>query len=247
MPQQMVGPGAWLSERIHVGAPEEVGLHVHLLDVEIAGCDLLMDPLVAGLNRRVWPHIATSPVVSAKSATACASARGIGERDSTCTCLPAFRQAIDCAACIWVGVHRMTASTSFRAKLSARSVAACAIPYLSAIFAGRFEPAADQGHDLDAIDVLDAVGACSSRRRRAAPCDFDGLVTSVVLEDQLADCGVAGRNTWKKRYRTVGGLARLTSASIAPRQSAHRPVRCPRCRPRAHSRYAAWRQRPLGR
>ncbi len=41
MPQQMVGPGARLSQRVHVGAAEEIGLHVHLLDVELAGDDAL--------------------------------------------------------------------------------------------------------------------------------------------------------------------------------------------------------------
>ena len=39
VPQQVVGPAARLAERVHVGAAEEVGLHVHLLDVELAGDD----------------------------------------------------------------------------------------------------------------------------------------------------------------------------------------------------------------
>jgi hypothetical protein len=37
VPQQVVGPAARLAQRVHVGAAEEVGLHVHLLDVELAG------------------------------------------------------------------------------------------------------------------------------------------------------------------------------------------------------------------
>src|SRR5271165_4426209 len=50
MPEQMVGPGARLAERVHVGAAQEVGLHVHLLDMELAGRDLLVDVLVAWIE-----------------------------------------------------------------------------------------------------------------------------------------------------------------------------------------------------
>ena len=37
VPQQMIGPAARLAGRVHVGAAEEIGLHVHLLDFELAG------------------------------------------------------------------------------------------------------------------------------------------------------------------------------------------------------------------
>ena len=39
VPEQVIGPAARLAQRVHVGAPEEVGLHVHLLDVQLAGLD----------------------------------------------------------------------------------------------------------------------------------------------------------------------------------------------------------------
>ena len=43
--------------RVHVRAPEEVGLHVHLLDFQLAGLDLLVDVLVAGIEAaRVAAH-----------------------------------------------------------------------------------------------------------------------------------------------------------------------------------------------
>ena len=32
VPKQMIGPTARLAGRVHVGAPEEIGLHIHLLD-----------------------------------------------------------------------------------------------------------------------------------------------------------------------------------------------------------------------
>ena len=66
-----------------------------------------------GLKRRVWPTIATLPGCAAAAArTASASARLSASGISTCTCLPAARHAIACAACSCVGVHRITASTS---------------------------------------------------------------------------------------------------------------------------------------
>jgi hypothetical protein len=58
---------------------------------------------------------------------------GIGIQDASLQeSLPAFKQAIDCDACICVGVHKITASTSGSAKLSAKSVVTWAMPYLSA-------------------------------------------------------------------------------------------------------------------
>ena len=47
VPQQVVGPGARLADRIDVLAAEEIGLHIHLLDVQLAGDDLVVYPLVA--------------------------------------------------------------------------------------------------------------------------------------------------------------------------------------------------------
>jgi len=47
VPQEVVGPRARLAGRVDVGAAEEVGLNVHLLDLQFAGLDLVVDPLVA--------------------------------------------------------------------------------------------------------------------------------------------------------------------------------------------------------
>src|SRR5215208_849639 len=56
-----------------------------------------------GLNRRVWPHMATRPVFFCMATTASASARLSASGISTCTCLPAFIHARACSACICVG------------------------------------------------------------------------------------------------------------------------------------------------
>src|ERR1700722_15539447 len=47
MPEQMIGPGARLSRRVHVGAAEEKGLHVHLLDMEFTFKDAPAHELMA--------------------------------------------------------------------------------------------------------------------------------------------------------------------------------------------------------
>ena len=51
VPQQVVCPRTRLAQRVHVRAPEEERLHVHLLDVELARRNALAYPLV----RRIEP------------------------------------------------------------------------------------------------------------------------------------------------------------------------------------------------
>ena len=133
VPQQVVGPAARLAEGVGVRAAEEVGLHVHLLDRELAGGDPLVHPLVARVEpSRMAAHRDQPRLLLLRD-------HRLGRRPahrhsgiSTCTCLPASRQAIDCSACICVGVQRITASTSSRARLSASSVVTWPMPYLSA-------------------------------------------------------------------------------------------------------------------
>src|SRR5262252_1502119 len=55
VPQEMVGPAARIARRVDVPAAKEVGLHVHLLDLELALLDLLVDVLVARIEP---PHMA---------------------------------------------------------------------------------------------------------------------------------------------------------------------------------------------
>src|SRR5580700_37091 len=64
--------------------------------------------------------------------TSCASAQLSASGISTWTCLPARIAAMACAACSWVGVHKMTASTSSLSSAMSRLVEACATPYFSA-------------------------------------------------------------------------------------------------------------------
>ena len=55
VPQQMIGPAPRVAGGVDVLPPEEIGLHVHLLDLQLAGLDLLVDVLVARVEA---PHVA---------------------------------------------------------------------------------------------------------------------------------------------------------------------------------------------
>src|SRR5579862_7374773 len=55
MPEQMVRPASGLSFGIHVRSPEEKRLNHKVLDLELAFCDFLMDPLMAGIEPARMP------------------------------------------------------------------------------------------------------------------------------------------------------------------------------------------------
>src|SRR5215510_9475717 len=144
-----------------------------------------------GLKRRVWPHIATRPVFFCRSSTARASASESASGISTCTCLPAFMQSSAWLACICVGVQRMTASTSFSARLSASSVETCLTPYLSAtsLVGSSLRPTSDT---TSTPSMFLMPSRCRMPNAPApASATLIGLAMSVVLQDQMADGGVA--------------------------------------------------------
>src|SRR6266536_64677 len=85
-----------------------------------------------GLNRRVCPTIHVRPVSPCTRSTSSASAQLSASGISTWTCLPARIAAMACCAWSGVGVHRMTASTSLRARTSSRSTEAWTAPYFCA-------------------------------------------------------------------------------------------------------------------
>src|SRR3977135_2681639 len=99
---------------------------------------------------------------------------------------------MDCDACIWVGVHRITASTSFSARLSARSVETCAIPYLAAtsLVASSLRPTSDT---TSTPSIFLMPSRClMPKAPTPASATLIVLVTSIVLQNQVAHRGVAG-------------------------------------------------------
>src|SRR5690242_8693094 len=63
MPEQMVGPTAWLAGRVRVRAPEEIGLHVHLLNLQLALADAIVNPLMTGIESPHMPGHGDDPGV----------------------------------------------------------------------------------------------------------------------------------------------------------------------------------------
>ena len=57
VPQQMIGPTARLTQGVHIGTAEKIGLHIHLKHIELARLDLLVHKLVTGIKAtRVAAH-----------------------------------------------------------------------------------------------------------------------------------------------------------------------------------------------
>jgi hypothetical protein len=81
---------------------------------------------------------------------------------------------MDWLACICVGVHRMTASTSRIARLSASSVVTWAMPYLSATSQVLSRSRLMRLRHLHAGDVLDAVQVLDAEGAGTGEGDFDG-------------------------------------------------------------------------
>src|SRR5215468_3086584 len=163
--------------------------------------------------------MATSPVFFCRSTTACASASESASGISTCTCLPAFMQASAWLACICVGVQRMTASTSFSARLSARSVEACLMPYLSAtsLVGSSLRPTSET---TSTPSIFLMPSRCRMPNAPApASATLIGLAMSVVLQDQMADGGVARRHV----VESVPHRRLLAAPEIAHRAARDQP------------------------
>src|ERR1700694_5347984 len=118
---------------------------------------------------------------------------------------------MDCDACIWVGVHKITASTSFSARLSARSVETCAMPYLAATsrVASSLRPTSDT---TSTPSIFLMPSRCLMPKAPApARATLIGLATSIVLQNQMAHGGVAGRHM----IEALQDLWRLAAIHIA--------------------------------
>ena len=154
-----------LAQGVHVGAAEEVGLHIHLLDVELARLDLLVHVLVAGVEAAGGPHMATRPVCFLQVHHRLAFAQDVAQRDFHLHVLARFQAGNGLA-----GVHlRGRAQDHGVHFLDGQAVGQpggdVGMPYLSAtswvLARSRLmrETTSTPGC-FDAVQVLDAEGAC---------------------------------------------------------------------------------------
>ena len=202
--------------------------------------DPLVHPLVAGVEAAgVAAHGDQAGAPWRRATTACAVGERVGRAGSrpARACRPPGRRSPARRASA-SGVHRMTASTSFIGRLSARSVVTCAMPYLRGDLLGLRALAADQRDDLDAVDQLDAVEVLDAERAGAGEGDVDGHDCLCVLQDEVADGRVGGGHV-VEAVLDAGRRRRRRRRPSRRARSATSPARCPRSRPRARSRCAA--------
>ncbi len=157
MPEQVIGPAPRLAFGVHVLATEEIGLDVHLLDGEVARRDPVVDELVARIEPAGVADHAGQAGFLLLSQHCLGIAQAVGERDLDLDML-ARVHALDRL----VGVHLRGRAQDHRVDIVPReAVGEIGRRMADAIFVGdrlgRFEAAADEGDDLDAVDQLEAV------------------------------------------------------------------------------------------
>jgi hypothetical protein len=219
VPQQVVGPGARLAQCVHVRAAEEVGLHVHLLDVEFAGANLLVDPLVAGVEApRVAAH-GDQPGLLLQREHGFGVGQAVGQRDLDLHVLAGL-QAGDGLLGVHLGRRAQDHGVDF---LHGQAVGQVGADVADAVLGGGLarlvQFAADQRDHLDAVDQLDRVEMLDAEGAGAGQRDLDGLAHLRVLQDQVSNGGVR-RGYMVEAVRTRGRPP-VAGVVIAPRAISH--------------------------
>ena len=182
MPQQMIGPATRLPQSVHVGATEEVGLHIHLLNVEFARFDFVVHPLVAGVE-------ATGVTTHRHQAFFFGHAHdflgvfpAVGQGDFHLHMLASV-QASQALCGVHLGGRAQNHSVHFR---QGQAVSQIGGDVVDAIFIchffGFFKITTDQRHHFHAIDIFDAVQMFDAESTCTRQGDFDGFTHVVLLQ-----------------------------------------------------------------
>ncbi len=166
VPQQVVGPRRAPALGVHVLAAEEVGLHVHLLDRQLAGDDPVVHVLVARIEPPGVPDHAGEPGLLLLPQHRLGIAQRIRQRDLDLHVLARVMQAIACSACICVGVP---GSPRRRRRARALRRARCPkarAPYLAANF-GRLLGAARDDETISTPSMFCRPSRCFSPKAPA--------------------------------------------------------------------------------
>ena len=173
VPQQMIGPTPRLAERVHVGAAEEIGLHVHLLDVQLAGHDLLVHVLMARVKAAGVAAHRHQPARLLQIDDRLRVGQRIRQRDLDLDVLAGLH-AGDALFGMHLGRRAQDDGVDI---LERQRVGEFGRDVLDAVFLGdllgRLQPSPDQRHHLDAADVLDAVEMLDAERTRSRERDLD--------------------------------------------------------------------------
>jgi hypothetical protein len=171
MPQQVIGPGTRLPERIHVRATEEERLYVHLLDLQLAGGDALVDPLMRRIEApRVSDH-ADQPGQPLQLIDGLGVLPAVGERDLHLHVLARFH-ALDRLLCVQLrgrtenhGAHVRLRERFAQLRRGMRDAV------LLRDFLRRSDLPTDDRGDLDTVDLFQSVEMLLSEGADA--CDHD--------------------------------------------------------------------------
>ena len=191
---------------------KEVGLHVHLLDVELAGLDLLMHPLVAGVEAAcvaAHGHQARLPL---QHHHGLAFGQHVAQRNLHPHVLagPQAGQALRSVQLRGRAQNHRVQARERQAVGQVGGDVGNAVP--GGHFVRLVQVAADQRHTLHAFDQLDGVQVLDAKGSGARQGDLDRHVFSRIRWPTA----VLEAGTWKKRWRTRGGRS-----LIAPRAISH--------------------------
>ena len=176
VPQQMIGPRARLAERVHVGAAEEIGLHVHLIDMELAGQNLLVDKLMARVEATGVAAHRDEPGALLHRDDGFRVLQTVGERNLDLHMLAGFH-ALQRLRGVHLGRRRQNDGVELRELEAVGKIGR----HVTDAVIGRgllrlVELAADQRDDFDPVDQLDPVEMLEAEGAGARQRDLDGVV-----------------------------------------------------------------------
>ena len=154
VPEQMVGPAAGVAKRVHIGATEEEGLHVQMLERELARNNSPMDPLVARIESAGMPNHGDETCALLQREYGTGVCQLIGERNLDLYMF-ACPQALHCLRSMHLG--RRTQNDRIEARQrEALGKLGRAMPDPEALCHQPrwLELATDERHHLDPIDLL---------------------------------------------------------------------------------------------
>jgi hypothetical protein len=220
VPQQVVGPRPRLAGRVHVGAAEEVGLDVHLLDVQLAGLDAAVDPLVAGVEAA---HVAghgdhAGLLLEADQPLGVGRRVGDGDLDQH-----VFPRAHALLGLFGVDLGRAGDDDGLEAGLL-QGLAEVGrpvrdVPLLGELLrAGR--PAAGQRDDLDSGNVLQSLHVAGAERTTPGKSD---LHVTHMMPNARAACARRIRRRGRRRAAGLAAAAAAAGRAASFRADAGRP------------------------
>ena len=175
VPEQVVGPAAGLAQRVHVGAAEKIGLYIHLLDVELTGLDLVVHPLVAGVETAGVTHHGHQTGFLLYTQNFLAFFVDIAQRNLDLYVLARLQAGQGLAGVHLRGRAQDDGIDFFQ---SQRLVQVCSdvtdAVFVSHLF-GFGELAANQRDDFHTVDVFDAVQVFDAEGTCARQGNFDGF------------------------------------------------------------------------